>query len=617
MKKLLLIVAMFAGLFSGGVAAHAGTLEFGYCGEIGGMLGEGNAPGTSYGGALEIPVVTAKTFEGCKITGISVGFGKSAKCEVEVFISTNLSRDPAYVQKAVVKPNQFTVVELDTPYEIEGKRIFVGYRCKSTSTSDTPLACDFDEARMSSYGNWYTMQYPANYKAGWDHNYPKYGNTCVRAIIEGNVSGNGTAIPVAAEFPPVVRPGQDFTAQLTVLNNSAVELNDVEVLWNAGSSSGTFEWTFPTHVKAGARDIIDVTMNVTEEDDALPVQFSVLKVNGLDNYDAGETLSTNVCCSWVHSIRNVMVEKNTGVRCGWCPRGIVGFERMNEEVSDGSFIGVAVHNYSYGSDPMYCSSYTPWNDLFVGYGAPTATANRSGGSFDPSYEMLQSKFKSLRSVTFAGISLETSVAGSNADVVANVLFSKDLSGLDYGIGFVLVENELGPYAQNNNYANGSTPMGGFEKEGGVVMVTYNDVAREIFDWDGASNSLPSTVTAGTTYRWSRSLSLAKCKDVTKVKVIAFIVDRKTKEIVNSVRVSLGKNTGVDGVGAEVSPVNVRCVGNLLSGEGDFTSAAVYSLDGTYVSTLLPGESMELASGVFVVKIEGGSCGGKIFKVISR
>ncbi|MBD5204244.1 MAG: Omp28-related outer membrane protein [Bacteroidales bacterium] len=614
MKKILLLVLSFIAMV---IPSMADTMEFGYCGPIGGTFGSGNAVGTTYGEALEIPAATAASYDGCKITGVSVGFGTAEKCEVEVFLSTNLKKDPFYTQKATVKPNQFTVVELDEPYEITGKRVYVGYKFVSSSTSDSPMAFDYDEALRSTYGNWVSISVTgSDFNSRWEHYYASYGNVCVRAILEGNVSGKATVTPVAVDVSPLVRPGKEFTATLTLLNTSAQPAESIEVEWKAGEETGTMEYVFDTPLEPSRRHTATIRLMATEENENLPLQFRVTKVNGERNYEDDVTLRSTVCCSNIYSVRNLLVEKNTGVQCGWCPRGIYAFERMEEEVTDGSFIPVAVHNYS--RDPMACDSYKPWNDKFVGYGAPKATFNRvSTSNTDPSYENVRSMYESMRTVTYADISLQTNVSGAYADVVATALFSKDLSGINYGMGFILVENNVGPYSQANNYAGGSTSMGGFESMPSAVPLIYNDVARQIFDWNGDSGTIPSSVTAGTSYTTTRSLSLSGCKDVINVKVIAFIVNKNSGEIVNATRVSLGKSTGVESIEEAARNVSVSCTGNQISASGDFNLARVYSIGGTVVDTLRPGESATVSSGLYLIKIEGGSDNGKIFKVISR
>lgn len=598
----------------------ADVSEFGYCTRFGGVWNTaGNPVGTAYGEALEIPAATAQSFNGCKIVGISVGFGTAAKCDVEVFISTNLQKDPLYSQKATVRPNEFTVVTLDEPYEIVGKRVYVGYKFVSTSTSDSPMAFDYDEANKNSYGNWVSIAVDAGqFNKKWEHYYSNYGNCCVRAVIEGNISGSATVVPTSVELPPLVRPGRDFTSALKVSNTSTALAEEVEVSWTAGSNSGTHTYHFEEGLKAGGSALVNVPMVCDEEGEDVPVAFRITKVNGEDNYDASTELTASLFCSWSYAVRNVLVEKNTGNRCGWCPRGIVGFSRMEEEITDGSFIPVAVHNYNENSDVLMCPSYYLWNNAYTSYSAPRVVSNREGGVFDPQYELLMEKYKAQHTRTFAEIELQTSLAGSYADVSADVRFYKDIDGADYGVGFILTEDGLGPYGQNNNYANSTEPMGGFEKKGGVVMLVYDNVAREIFDWRGEAGLIPSAVKAGSSYPVSRTLSLSNCENPENVKVTAFLTDRKTGYIINSARVKLGKSTGIGDVESDgASPVSVSCSGRLLAAEGDFLYAKVFSLDGLSVAELHPGERRIIPAGVFVIKIVGGNSDGKIFKVIAR
>lgn len=74
-------------------------------------------------------------------------------------------------------------------------------------------------------------------------------------------------------------------------------------------------------------------------------------------------------------LRRSVVEELTGTRCGWCPRGLAGMEKLRQTFGD-RFIGIAVHNYD-TNDPMYYRPYAA-NGVFSGSpGAPTCTIDRS------------------------------------------------------------------------------------------------------------------------------------------------------------------------------------------------------------------------------------------------
>lgn len=620
MKRLLLnLISIF--MLSVPFMTNGEEIDFGYCGPIKEpFFGDGNAVGTVYGAAMEIPQATAGNYKGCTISAISVGFGTAAKCEVELFVSTDLSQSPAYTQTATVKPREFTTIPLTKPFRINGETLFIGYRFVSTSMSDSPLAFDRDRTILSEYGHWVSNPYyPDMYNRSWERYYPNYGNVCVRAIIEGTPSEGMSASPESVRVPALVRPDSEFTANLTVLNASSTLINNIEILWTAGSNSGSCSYTFDTPFKTGSKQVASFRMTATEINDALPLTFSISKVNGEPNDLQDTQLTATTTCSWNYSMRNVLAEKNTGNACGWCPSGIVGFEMMEKEVTDGSFIPIEVHNYNYPSDPMRCESYLPWNDHFTGSNAPRVTLNRQNEFETPNYDILMPRYEEIRNtITDVDIRLDTRRAGDSAEVTASVHFSNDHSGIDYGVGFILTEDGVGPYPQRNYYAGGGNGvMRGWEDKGSSVSMIYNDVAREIFDWNGAEGSIPVNVEAGNTYTWVKTLSLAKCTNHDKVKVTAFVADRKTYEILNAIRAQLGTSVGIDTTESIAEAAKVNCKGGILSVEGDYERAYVYMPDGSLITTIRPGQQRVAPEGILLIRIEGGSSDGKVLKTVAR
>ncbi|MBQ8064793.1 MAG: hypothetical protein IJ200_03955 [Prevotella sp.] len=74
-------------------------------------------------------------------------------------------------------------------------------------------------------------------------------------------------------------------------------------------------------------------------------------------------------------LRRSVVEELTGTRCGWCPRGLAGMEKLRQTFGE-RFIGIAVHNYD-TNDPMYYRPYAANGVFSSSPGAPTCTIDRS------------------------------------------------------------------------------------------------------------------------------------------------------------------------------------------------------------------------------------------------
>lgn len=245
---------------------------------------------------------------------------------------------------------------------------------------------------------------------------------------------------------------------------------------------------------------------------------------------------------------------------------------------------------------------------------------RRSPSFDapPYYEALKTRFNLLRTVSYVDIYLQSTTSGNELNVQATAHFKKDLTDLDYGFGFILTEDNVGPYSQTNNYSGGVRgAMGGFENEPNPVSLIYNDVARDIFDWEGAEGSIPEDVTAGKDYVWNKTLSLSHCTKPENVKITAFIADRKTGEIVNAIRSTPGVSVNVTEMKDVANEPKVTCHGSTLSATGNFSIAKVYSTDGRFIGSLRSGGTMTLPTGLYIVRTEGTPDAGKTFKVVAN
>ena len=92
-------------------------------------------------------------------------------------------------------------------------------------------------------------------------------------------------------------------------------------------------------------------------------------------------------------------------------------------------------------------------------------------------------------------------------------FAINLTG-DYRFNAVILENEVGPYNQANNYVGIQpqliAPMSGinFSAGGNPINIKFDNVAREILGgYDGISGSLPNIITEGTTYTYQYTHTL--------------------------------------------------------------------------------------------------------------
>ena len=196
--------------------------------------------------------------------------------------------------------------------------------------------------------------------------------------------------------------------------------------------------------------------------------------------------------------RKVVMEEGTGTWCGWCTRGMVGMANMKAKYPN-SFIGIAIH---YG-DPMQLSDYSGFiNSIISGY--PEMIVDRKTSLIgDPYGTSVETRYASeMAKPAIAGIEMTGAFtdASKNAIVLNTATtFGSTYSGANFKLAYVLLENGVTGYAQENYYAGGgSGPMGGYEsKPATITDQVFDDVARGIYSVYGLAGSIPSSITAMT------------------------------------------------------------------------------------------------------------------------
>lgn len=230
--------------------------------------------------------------------------------------------------------------------------------------------------------------------------------------------------------------------------------------------------------------------------------------------------------------RRMVVEEGTGTWCQYCVWGIVGMEYMAENYPD-NFYGIAVHS----GDQMDIED--KYGLSFNSY--PSAYFNRKELSSPASYTMEQFLKNQSGLTTNAMVKITAATYSDDytqLKVSANTRFAFDKTGADYRLAYVITENEVGPYLQNNAYAGSDNEMGGFEKLPSPTPVLYNDVARGIYpSLTGIEGSVPAAITACTDYGYEYSFPMPKnCENYANLKLTVLLYDAKTGEIVNADRV---------------------------------------------------------------------------------
>ena len=229
--------------------------------------------------------------------------------------------------------------------------------------------------------------------------------------------------------------------------------------------------------------------------------------------------------------RRIVMEEATGTWCGWCPRGMMTIEQMKKKYPD-NFIAIAIHN---GDEMQVDKSYKPFLDMVTGY--PSARINRKDWRSPWPFDIEDIMDKGEAKVTTQARCL----SAKEVEVESETVFGfSDNGTTEYRLAYVVTEDNVGPYMQANAYSNPTAKdnpydlMNWWVHQDSRVTMTFNEVAREIFDYNGVEGLLPRGVVEGETYKTKYTLTVPdNVKELSNVRIVTLLLDTRTGEILNA------------------------------------------------------------------------------------
>lgn len=592
MKKILLASLLAAAASFGGFAAEN---TFGYY--MGEEIFNLSAQGPFwYAQSILIPGDIQTCYgENAELTGMTFAVGKlTVTNEATVFITNDIDIAPYYTQPTEIIANGFNTITFDKPVKLEGKDLCIGFVVKAGAASNAPVAVD--NCGLDVPGNYISVaETEEDITKNW-YISTGYGNNMINAIITTPGEVNDFVYPFTTEMRNYAKVGEDMNAKVLLRNFGANEVTSLKVNVKIGEEEVQTLETDVNPIASGAFATVGIPGCVaynpgTEQE----MEFDFFGVNGSENIYKKGTVSKTLDVLEDCYPRVCVIEEGTGTQCGYCPRGYVAMETMNEDYPDGSFIGIAAHTYN-ANDPMHCAGYQSIGSRIYGSSYPCAAVNRTG----PIDMNLEDCLKGYRKIAYNYANQQIAFdrvyyaaedySSLGVKCIVNTL--EEVPVNKFGIALVTTENDLGPYGQANNYAGnrfGLGAMGGFESLPSVTSLMFNDVARQIVDWNGNLDVLPKTLEANIDIISEQQL--IPVHDITNVEnafVIALLINKTTGEIVNAARVAL----------PEAVPENVDLSGVNTIAAAQEEGASFYTLDGMRVT------DAALAPGLYIKRQNG-------------
>lgn len=459
--------------------------------------------------AQVIPADVLKAFHGCRIVKMRVAFtvapGSSQFFIAPLNAKGEVQRN-AFQQTVSSAKAGWNLVTLSTPYEIDATDLgglLIGFSYQQVNTNDGyyyddkcfPLSI---VATGENYPIWVSG-------IGGDSSWLDYGtgNLSVQAVVEGDFP-NVAAQPL--NYGSVLIPlGKTVEQTVRVRNMGKKAIRNVTYTLTANGKTGAERTVTLSNALAtfcGTAEIeVPLAASTTEGTERRII--TITKVNGVPNGADIQSAYGLVASSATTIERRSVVEEYTGTACGWCPRGIVGMEKLRQKFAD-RFIGIAIHQYN-ASDAMYIA---PESYAATGLsGAPSCLVDRSG-EVDPYYGSEAAVQFQLSQPAKVAIEVDAEWASTGNNVNIKATATSPIEGASFNIEYVLVADGLSgnttSWAQANYYSSQFASSTGLSKnqleddllflwdKGDSFYTTFNDVAVASSYVDGVNQATPLT-----------------------------------------------------------------------------------------------------------------------------
>ena len=530
-----------------------------------------------------------KAFAGNKVTGFSM-YGASDKNgtanpirQGRFFYSTDLNKED-YSQNFIMSgdPYGYNEISLDTPYTITGeeKVLMFGYSFIIPTAEAYYIVVDYVE--NSPETGLIGISDDDSFPKMWDAYAPYIGALCMSIRIEGdNLPANMASI-VDVDTPSYLPlSGNGASVDFAIKNRAINELSSVEVTASVTGMPDIVKTFDFSPIPFGQTTVLTLEGVKANEPAFVDFSMKLTKVNG-EAFD-GAAITATVPAYEQGYPKKIVAEDATGTWCGWCPGGIEALEYLKTTYPDRA-IAIGVHN----QDVMAIAEYQKFIEAYVS-GFPNVWYNRTisqtpTDNYTNVCDFIDQVAAYFDFPSYANVTLDGTLKDEETvTVTASTEFAIGTTVPHY-LSFVIIENGVGPYIQQNYFGQQRIAMNGWEKKSSRVSTVYDDVARYYNSYPGIKGSLPSIIAANSPYDYTLDLPLTAVKG-NEYSVVALLTNAATGEIVNATEISMTKDgtTAVDSIEmdapAEYYNLQGRKVSNPSNGiylrrQGDTTTKVV-------------------------------------------
>lgn len=400
---------------------------------------------------------------------------------------------------------------------------------------------------------------------------------------------NNDAKLSSGTIPKYIVSNSSEEIKFNIKNNGGNTITSVELNWNDGTDhiatvalnlapGASTSVSHPMVLSSSAVVTKNITLNISKVN-------NVMDSNPTDNMG---TISTSIVSQIIP--KKILLEEGTGAWCGWCPRGMVGLNKVNQDYPNDQ-ISIAVHN----NDPMMLAAYNT-GSAFSGF--PSMHIDREVKNEDPGPAEINNFVTSRKNLpTPVLLGGNYTIEGNQLTANVNAKFFINRNDANYKMGVIVVEDgvksTLSTYNQTNYYANNANgAMGGYESKPNPVpaaQMVYDHVGRALLGgYNGQAGSVPAIITDGSTSNYTFNYTIPAEYDASKISAVLVMIDANDGSILNAAK--LTKTLGVNdiskiGVNTTLYPNPAKSEFNIKFVEDGNYKVSIYDMAGREVRNL--------------------------------
>lgn len=292
---------------------------------------------TTQGMAIRLTAEKAQLIAGEKIATVYAAFCSSRFTSATLFITDDLDGEYLYSQ-SVTTSSTWKEYALDTPYEITGDELYVGF-VGEISSSYSPLSFD------GSTGCPATTYVHGD--DGWEDFY-SYGYGCanIQLILEAGKAFTDASLR-APDASGYYIAGQNYELQGYQLFNFGSEtISSLDISYSLNSTEETLSLT-DLSIQSGS--LYDISLPVSVENTGdYNLSVSITAVNGSQDDETTDNDDEQTIFFYPSDIvRNYLIENFTGQTCTYCPAGHTLLQNAIDGRED---VIVVSHHAGYAAD---------------------------------------------------------------------------------------------------------------------------------------------------------------------------------------------------------------------------------------------------------------------------